>query len=208
MDITTSHSYRPISILPYFREIAVEILNNTITHYLYKRKRQCTKRFCLRSGFFTNVAATTFTEILRKHLDNDNFAVGLFLAFTNTCFTIDRCGLLRKREAHGFESNSLSSNCTSGITEHKVQLSAKCKVQLHKQLSRPEYFTGSFRVLVHAQQLSFVSASRSKTRGAKSVSTVSGRFEQVIHDICEILIGYLGTSICLCIFVMHIAFYF
>ena len=75
-------NYRPISVLPVFSKVLEKLMHSRITSFINRLEILYTNQFGFREKRSTNLAILTFTEKIRKALDNGEFAISLFLDFS------------------------------------------------------------------------------------------------------------------------------
>ena len=72
-----------------------------LLHFLSKNKLQFCYQFGFRNGYSVNHALTSLTELIRKALDEDKFAYGIFIDLQNSFETVNHNILLLKFYHYG-----------------------------------------------------------------------------------------------------------
>ena len=73
------NNYRPISLLSNISKIFENCMHTRLTNFLRINKLLFSHQFGFRNGYSTNHALTSFPEKIRKALDEDKFACGVFI---------------------------------------------------------------------------------------------------------------------------------
>ena len=94
-------NYRPISLLSNVGKIIEQCIHRRLYKFLNKGNRLSAKQFGFRNIHSTNHALIRITEEIRRALDNDEFACGLFLDFQKAFDTVNHKILLTKMEYNG-----------------------------------------------------------------------------------------------------------
>ena len=76
-------------------------MHRRLCKFLNKTNRLYAKQFGFRNIYSTNHALISTTEEIRRALDNDEFACGVFLDFQKAFDTVNQKILLTKMEYHG-----------------------------------------------------------------------------------------------------------
>ena len=72
-------NYRPISLLSNINKIFEKIIQDRLTDFINKHNIIFDNQFGFRKGHNTNHALIALTELVRKSLDNNQFAAGIFI---------------------------------------------------------------------------------------------------------------------------------
>ena len=72
------NNYRPISLLPNISKLFEKLIHNRLSKFLEENKCLFSKQFGFRNKHSTTHALTDLTENIRKALDDDEFACGVF----------------------------------------------------------------------------------------------------------------------------------
>ena len=64
-------------------------MHNRLTNFLRINKPLFSHQFGFRDGFSTNHALTSLTEMIRKALDGNKFACGIFIGLQKAFDTVD-----------------------------------------------------------------------------------------------------------------------
>ena len=88
------NNYRPISLLSNISKIH-------LVNFLKKNKLLFCHQFGFQNGYSVNHALTTLTELIRKALDEDKFACGVFIDLQKAFDTVDHNILLLKLYHYG-----------------------------------------------------------------------------------------------------------
>ena len=94
-------NYRPISLLSNINKIIEKLMYNRLHNFLLKYNCIYDLQFGFRKGHSTIHALLHLTEDIRKTLDNNSFAVGIFVDLQKAFDTVDHNILLRKLEFYG-----------------------------------------------------------------------------------------------------------
>ena len=91
---------------------------NRLSKFLEDNKRLFTKQFGFRNKHSTNHALIDLTEIIRKALDDNEFACGVFLDFKKAFDMVNHKVLLKKLEHYGVRGHAIKW-FTSYLSERK-----------------------------------------------------------------------------------------
>ena len=94
-------NYRPISLLSNINKLIEKLMYNRLYTFLMKFNCIYDLQFGFRQGHSTNHALINLTEDIRSALDNNNFAVGVFVDLQKAFDTVDHNILLSKLEFYG-----------------------------------------------------------------------------------------------------------
>ena len=81
-------------------------MHTRLTNFLRINKLFFSHQFGLRNGYSTNHALTSLTGMIRKALDEDKFACGVFIDLQKAFGTVDRDILLLKLSHYGIRGAS------------------------------------------------------------------------------------------------------
>ena len=90
------NNYRPISLLSNISKIFEKSMHIRLVNFLRKNKLLFCHQFGFRNGYSVNHALTSLTELIRKALDEDKFACGVFIDLQKAFDTVDHNILLSK----------------------------------------------------------------------------------------------------------------
>ena len=100
------NNYRPISLLSNISKIFEKCMHTRLTNFLQVNKFFFSHQFGFRNGYSTNHALTSLTEMIRKALDEDKFACGVFIDLQKAFETVDHGILLSKLNHYGVRGAS------------------------------------------------------------------------------------------------------
>lgn len=100
-------NYRPISLLSNINKIFEKLLHCRLVKFFENNNLLCENQFGFRKGHSTNHAIIALTEIIRKSLDKNNFAAGVFIDLQKAFDTVDHSILLHKLEHYGVRGPAL-----------------------------------------------------------------------------------------------------
>ena len=112
------NNYRPISLLPNISKLFEKLIHNRLSKFLEENKCLFSKQFGFRNKHSTTHALIDITETVRKALDDNDFACGVFLGFKKAFDTVDHRILLKKLEHYGVIGHAIKW-FTSYLTERK-----------------------------------------------------------------------------------------
>ena len=78
-DKLACNNYRPVSLLSNISKIYEKCMHTGLTIFLQINKLFFSHQFGFRNGYSMNHALTSLTEVMRKALDEDKFACGVFI---------------------------------------------------------------------------------------------------------------------------------
>ena len=104
-DKLVCNNYRPISLLCNSK-IFEKCLHTCLTNFLQINKLLFSHQFGFRNGYSTNHALTSLSEMIRKALDEDKFACGVFIDLQKAFDTVDHGILLSKLNHYGVRGAS------------------------------------------------------------------------------------------------------
>ena len=101
--ITGQYHYSQISVYKLFEKL----IHNWLSKFLEENKCLFSKQFGFRNKHSTTHALIDLTENIRKALDDDEFACGVFLDFQKAFDTVNHKILLKKLEHYGVRGHAL-----------------------------------------------------------------------------------------------------
>ena len=111
------NNYRPISLLPNSK-LFEKLIKTRLTKFLEDNKCLFSRQFGFRNKHSTTHALIDLTETIRKALDDNEFACGVFLDFKKAFDTVNHKILLKKLEHYGVRGHALKW-FTSYLTEKR-----------------------------------------------------------------------------------------
>ena len=112
------NNYRTISLLPNISKIFEKIIKNRLSKFLEENNCLFSKQFGFRNKHSTTHALIDLTETIRKALDDNEFACGVFLDLKKAFDTVKHDVLLKKIEHYGVRGPALKW-FTSYLSEKK-----------------------------------------------------------------------------------------
>ena len=88
-DSQDCNNYRPISLLPNIIKFFEKLIKNRLSKFLEGNKCLFSRQFGFRNKHSTNHALIDLTETIRKALDDNEFACGVFLDFEKAFDTVN-----------------------------------------------------------------------------------------------------------------------
>ena len=107
-DTTTCNNYRPISLLSNLSKIFEKLMHTRIYNFLNKFNCIYELQFGFRNKHSTNHALIQITEKIRKAVDDNNFACGVFVDLQKAFDTVNHQILLDKLKYYGIRGTPLS----------------------------------------------------------------------------------------------------
>ena len=101
-----SSNYRPISLLSNINKIIEKLMHERLYSFLEKHKCIYELQFGFRTGHSTNHALTDLTEAIRKSIDENSYAIGVFIDLQKAFDTVDHEILLKKLEHYGIRGTA------------------------------------------------------------------------------------------------------
>ena len=95
------NNYRPISLLPNISKLFEKLIKNRLSKFLEENKCLFSRQFGFRNKHSTNHVLIDLTETIRKAIDDNEFACGVFLDFKKAFDTVNHGILLKKLEHYG-----------------------------------------------------------------------------------------------------------
>ena len=96
-----SENYRPISLLSNINKIYEKVMHNRLYSFLEEQGSIYENQFGFRKNHSTTHALIDLTENIRKAIDNNQFACGIFIDLQKAFDTVDHTILLKKLEHYG-----------------------------------------------------------------------------------------------------------
>ena len=100
------NNYRPISLLPNISKLFEKLIHNRLSKFLEENNCLFSKQFGFRNKHSTTHALIDITETVRKALDNNEFACGVFLDFQKAFDTVNHEILLKKLSHYGVRGHA------------------------------------------------------------------------------------------------------
>ena len=107
-DTTTCNNYRSISLLSNLSKIFEKLMHTRIYNFLNKFNCIYELQFGFRNKHSTNHALIQITEKIRKAVDDNNFACGVFVDLQKAFDTVNHQILLDKLKYYGIRGTPLS----------------------------------------------------------------------------------------------------
>ena len=104
--LLSSHNYRPISLLSSISKIFEKYMHTRLTNFLRINKLWFSYQLGFNNGYSLNHALTNSTEMIRKALDEDKFACGVFIDLQKAFDTVHHDILLSKLNHYGVRGAS------------------------------------------------------------------------------------------------------
>ena len=98
-------NYRPISLLNCFNKIFESIVSKQLLKFIEKHKILYINQFGFRKGYSTTLALIDVVDYIRKAIDNNEYAIGIFLDLEKAFDSIDHEILLFKLSHYGFRGH-------------------------------------------------------------------------------------------------------
>ena len=100
-------NFRPISVLPTLSKMLEKVVHSQLILYLENNNLINTNQFGYRTKRSTKLAATLFTDYIRREIDNGRLVGAVFINLTKAFDTISHGALLEKLPAYGINGNEL-----------------------------------------------------------------------------------------------------
>ena len=99
-------NYRPISLLSNINKILEKIVHNRVYRFLEEQNCIYSLQFGFRKKHATNHALIEITEKVRKALDNDEYACGIFVDLQKAFDTVNHKILIKKLDHYGIRGTA------------------------------------------------------------------------------------------------------
>ena len=102
------HNYIPVSVLCVMSKIFEKIMYNRVTTFLEMFQILHGNQYGFRKKSSTHVALLTFIDKVIQAIENGEYAIGIFLDFSNAFHTVDHKILLDNLDQYGIRGCALS----------------------------------------------------------------------------------------------------
>ena len=106
-DSQDCNNYWPISLLPNISKLFEKLIKNRLSKFLEDNKCLFSRQFGFRNKHSTNHALIDLTETIRKALDDNAFACGVFLDFKKAFDTVNHKILFKKIEHYEVRGHAI-----------------------------------------------------------------------------------------------------
>ena len=106
-DTEDCNNYRPISLLPNISKLFEKLIKNRLSKFLEENKCLFSRQFGFRNKHSTNHVLIDLTEIIKKVIDDNEFACGVFLDLKKAFDPVNHGILLKKLEHYGVTGYAL-----------------------------------------------------------------------------------------------------
>ena len=101
-------NYRPISILPSFSKVFEKVIFNRLSEYVFSKKILNTCQYGFRKNHSTYMSVLDMYEKISSAIDNNEYAVGIFIDLAKAFDTIDHSILISKMQHYGIRGVAIS----------------------------------------------------------------------------------------------------
>ena len=101
-----TENYRPISLLSTFNKIFEKLLHKRLLSFIEKHKILFIFQYGFRKLHSTTLALIEITDKIKKHLDDRNYVMGIYLDLTKAFDTVDHEILLHKLASYGIRGHA------------------------------------------------------------------------------------------------------
>ena len=98
-------NYRPISLLSCFGKIFERLIFNKMIKFIDKHKILYIKQFGFRKKYSTILALIDLVDVIKSYIDNNDYAIGIFLDIKKAFDTVNHDILLSKLQHYGFRGH-------------------------------------------------------------------------------------------------------
>ena len=116
------NNYRPVSLLYIVPKVFEKIMYNKLPSVLDGYKFLFSYQFGFRKHHSTYMALMTLTDNLTNCLDNDEYAIGIYLDFSKAYDIVDHSFLLQNLSSYGIRGRALNWFQSYLITDINLQL--------------------------------------------------------------------------------------
>ena len=106
-DTEDCNNYRPILLIHNISKLFEKLRKNRLSNFLEENKCLFLRQFGFRNKHSTNQALIDLTETIRKTIDDNEFACGVFLDFKKMFDKVNHGILLKKLEHYGVRGHAL-----------------------------------------------------------------------------------------------------